>query len=88
MAVPTLLPEDRPSTTPPSQAWTPTQEGPGDMDRPWVPEVMSKTTGLGVEGTIATSTASGDDEETTTTIITTTVTTVQPPGQLPAGWQG
>ncbi|EDL12899.1 seizure related gene 6, isoform CRA_b [Mus musculus] len=84
MAVPTLLPEDRPSTTPPSQAWTPTQEGPGDMDRPWVPEVMSKTTGLGVEGTIATSTASGDDEETTTTIITTTVTTVQPPG--PCSW--
>nr|BAA10890.1 seizure-related gene product 6 type 3 precursor [Mus musculus domesticus] len=84
MAVPTLLPEDRPSTTPPSQAWTPTQEGPGDMDRPWVPEVMSKTTGLGVEGTIATSTGSGDDEETTTTIITTTVTTVQPPG--PCSW--
>jgi hypothetical protein len=42
-----------------------------------------------MEGTIATSTASGDDEETTTTttIITTTITTVQPPGQLPAGWQ-
>ncbi|XP_055475523.1 seizure protein 6 homolog [Psammomys obesus] len=84
MAVPTLYPEDRPSTTPPSQSWTPTQEGPGDMGRPWVPEVMSKATGLGIEGTITTSTASGDDEETTTTIITTTITTVQPPG--PCSW--
>ncbi|XP_057630886.1 seizure protein 6 homolog isoform X1 [Chionomys nivalis] len=86
MAVPTLHPEDRPSTTPTSRTWTPTQEGPGDMGKPWVPEVMSQTTGLGIEGTIATSTASGDDEETTTTstIITTTITTVQPPG--PCSW--
>lgn len=82
MAVPTLHSEDRPSTTPTSRTWTPTQEGPGDMGRPWVPEVVSQTTGLGIEGTVATSPASGDDEETTTTIITTTITTVQPPGQL------
>ncbi|XP_036051151.1 seizure protein 6 homolog [Onychomys torridus] len=87
MAVPTLHSEDRPSTTPTSRTWTPTQEGPGDMGRPWVPEVMSQTTGLGIEGTVATSPASGDDEETTTTtttIITTTITTVQPPG--PCSW--
>ena len=51
---------------------------------------MSQTTGLGMEGTVATSTASGDDEETTSTstIITTAVTTVQPPGQLLAGSDG
>ncbi|EHB13328.1 Seizure protein 6-like protein [Heterocephalus glaber] len=86
LAVPTLYPGDRPSTTPPSRAWTPTQEGPGDMGRPWAPEAMSQTTGLGTESTITTSTASGDDEETTTTItiITTTITTVQPPG--PCSW--
>uniref|UniRef100_A0A8C4LPT4 Seizure related 6 homolog n=1 Tax=Equus asinus asinus TaxID=83772 RepID=A0A8C4LPT4_EQUAS len=50
----------------------------------------SMAAGLGIEGTITTSTASGDDEETTTTttIITTTITTVQPPGQLFAGQQG
>ena len=91
MAVPTTGPGERPGTTPPSRTWTPTQEGPGDMGRPWAPEVMSWTTGLGIEGTIATPTASGDDEETTTTttttIITTTITTVQPPGQLLAGLQ-
>lgn len=89
MAVPTTGPGEKLGTTPPSRAWTPTQEGPGDMGRPWAPEVMSRTTGLGIEGTIATSTASGDDEETTTTttIITTTITTVQPPGQLLAGLQ-
>ncbi|KAM7067672.1 seizure protein 6 homolog isoform 1-T1 [Molossus nigricans] len=86
MAVPTIGPGERPGTTPPSRVWTPTQEGPGDMGRPWAPEVMSRTTGLGIEGTVATSTASGDDEETTTTttIITTTITTVQPPG--PCSW--
>ena len=86
-AVPTPGPGEKPSTTPPSRAWTPTQEGPGDIGRPWAPEVMAQTTGLGIEGTIATSTASGDDEETTTTTITTTITTVQPPGQLLAGLQ-
>ena len=85
--VPTPGPGERPSTTPPSRAWTPTQEGPGDMGRPWAPEVGPQTTGLGMEGTVATSTASGDDEETTATIITTTITTVQPPGQLLAGLQ-
>lgn len=85
MAVPTTGPGERPSTIPPSRAWTPTQEGPGDMGRPWAPEVMSWTTGLGIEGTIATPTASGDEEE--TTIITTTITTIQPPGQLLAGLQ-
>ncbi|XP_077826770.1 seizure protein 6 homolog isoform X12 [Macaca mulatta] len=88
MAVPTLGPGDRPSTTPPSRAWTPTQEGPGDMGRPWVPEVVSQGAGIGIQGTIASSTASGDDEETTTTttttIITTTITTVQTPG--PCSW--
>uniref|UniRef100_A0A8D0UCT3 Seizure related 6 homolog n=1 Tax=Sus scrofa TaxID=9823 RepID=A0A8D0UCT3_PIG len=83
-AVPTPGPGEKPSTTPPSRAWTPTQEGPGDIGRPWAPEVMAQTTGLGIEGTIATSTASGDDEETTTTTITTTITTVQPPG--PCSW--
>lgn len=83
--VPSLGSGERPNTTPPSRAWTPTQEGPGDMGRPWAPEVKSQTLGLGVEGAITTSTASGDDEETTTTIVTTTITTVQPPGQLPAG---
>ncbi|XP_025774485.1 seizure protein 6 homolog [Puma concolor] len=82
--VPTPGPGERSSTTPPSRAWTPTQEGPGDMGRPWAPEVGPQTTGLGMEGTIATSTASGDDEETTATIITTTITTVQPPG--PCSW--
>uniref|UniRef100_A0A8I3NCK2 Seizure related 6 homolog n=1 Tax=Canis lupus familiaris TaxID=9615 RepID=A0A8I3NCK2_CANLF len=82
--VPTLGPGERPSTTLPSRAWTPTQEGPGDMGRPWAPEVKSQIMGLGMEGTITTSTASGDDEETTTTIITTTITTVQPPG--PCSW--
>lgn len=82
MAVPTAGPGERPSTTPPSRAWTPTQEGPGDMGRPWAPEIISWTAGLGIERTTATSTASGDDEETTTTIITTTITTIQPPGQL------
>uniref|UniRef100_A0A8C2SBQ0 Seizure related 6 homolog n=1 Tax=Capra hircus TaxID=9925 RepID=A0A8C2SBQ0_CAPHI len=86
MAVPTPGPGERPNTTPPSGAWTPTPEGPGDIGRPWAPGVVSQTTGLGMEGTVATSTASGDDEETTTTstIITTTVTTVQPPG--PCSW--
>ncbi|XP_054428940.1 seizure protein 6 homolog isoform X7 [Pteronotus mesoamericanus] len=86
MAVPTTSPGERLGTTPPSRAWTPTQEGPGDMGRPWAPEVMSWTTSFGTEGTVATSTASGDDEETTTTttIITTTLTTVQPPG--PCSW--
>nr|XP_028691990.1 seizure protein 6 homolog isoform X5 [Macaca mulatta] len=88
MAVPTLGPGDRPSTTPPSRAWTPTQEGPGDMGRPWVPEVVSQGAGIGIQGTITSSTASGDDEETTTTttttIITTTITTVQTPG--PCSW--
>ncbi|XP_028353898.2 seizure protein 6 homolog [Physeter macrocephalus] len=86
MAMPTPGPAERPNTTPPSRAWTPTREGPGDIGRPWAPEVMSPTTGLGIEGTITTSTASGDDEETTTTstIITTTITTVQPPG--PCSW--
>ncbi|XP_037663922.1 seizure protein 6 homolog isoform X6 [Choloepus didactylus] len=86
LAVPTPGPGERPSTTPPSRAWTPTQEGPGDRGRPWAPEVMSQTTGLGMEGTTATSPASGDDEEptTTTTIITTTITTAQPTG--PCSW--
>uniref|UniRef100_A0A8W4FD74 Seizure related 6 homolog n=1 Tax=Sus scrofa TaxID=9823 RepID=A0A8W4FD74_PIG len=84
LPVPTPGPGEKPSTTPPSRAWTPTQEGPGDIGRPWAPEVMAQTTGLGIEGTIATSTASGDDEETTTTTITTTITTVQPPG--PCSW--
>lgn len=87
MAVPTAGPGERPSTTPPSRAWTPTQEGPGDMGRPWAPEIISRTAGLGIERTTATSTASGDDEETTTTIITTTFTTIQPPGQLLDGLQ-
>nr|XP_035978011.1 seizure protein 6 homolog isoform X5 [Halichoerus grypus] len=82
--VPSPGPGERPSTTPPSRAWTPTQEGPGDMGRPWAPEVRSQTLGLRTEGAIMTSTASGDDEETTTTIITTTITTVQPPG--PCSW--
>uniref|UniRef100_A0A8C5L0B0 Seizure related gene 6 n=1 Tax=Jaculus jaculus TaxID=51337 RepID=A0A8C5L0B0_JACJA len=83
MAVPTPRPGDRPSTTPPSQAWTPTQEGPGDMGKPWLPKGVSQATGHGIEGTVTTSTASGDDEETTTTstIVTTTITTVQPPVQ-------
>ncbi|XP_035156813.1 seizure protein 6 homolog isoform X5 [Callithrix jacchus] len=86
MAVPTIGPREKPSTIPPGKAWTPTQEGPGDMGRPWVPEIVSQTTGIGIQGTIASSTASGDDEETTTTttIITTTITTVQPPG--PCSW--
>ncbi|KAI5935044.1 Seizure protein 6 [Manis javanica] len=85
MAVPTPGPGERPSsTTPPSRLWTPTQEGPGDMGRPQAPEVKSQTTGLSTEGTIATSTASGDEEEITTTITTTTITTVQPPG--PCSW--
>lgn len=90
MAVPTPGPGERPNTPPPSGAWTPTPEGPGDIGRPWAPGVMSQTTGLGMEGTVATSTASGDDEETTSTstIITTAVTTVQPPGQLLAGSDG
>ncbi|ELK01858.1 Seizure protein 6 like protein [Pteropus alecto] len=79
MVVPTAGPGERPSTTPPSRAWTPTQEGPGDMGRPWAPEILSRTAGLGIERTTATSTASGDDEETTTTIITTAITTIQPP---------
>ncbi|XP_006740968.2 flotillin-2 [Leptonychotes weddellii] len=75
--VPSPGPGQRPSTTPPSRAWTPTQEGPGDMGRPWAPEVRSQTPGLGTEGAVMTSTASGDDEE-------TTITTVQPPG--PCSW--
>ncbi|PNJ34330.1 SEZ6 isoform 4, partial [Pongo abelii] len=70
------------STTPPSRAWTPTQEGLGDMGRPWVPEVVSQGAGIRIQGTITSSTASGDDEETTTT--TTTITTVQTPG--PCSW--
>ncbi|XP_029783761.1 seizure protein 6 homolog isoform X6 [Suricata suricatta] len=86
--VPTPGPGERPSTTPPSRAWTPTQEGPGDMGRPWAPEVESQTTGLRMEGTTATSTASGDDEETTTTTITTTITTVQPPGPCSRNFSG
>lgn len=83
MAVPTMGPGARPNTTPPSRAWTPTQEGPGDMGRPWAPEPVSQTTGLRTKGIVATATTSGDDEETTTTttIVTTTITTVQPPGQ-------
>ncbi|PNI47047.1 SEZ6 isoform 2 [Pan troglodytes] len=86
MAVPTLGPGEIASTTPPSRAWTPTQEGPGDMGRPWVAEVVSQGAGIGIQGTITSSTASGDDEETTTTttIITTTITTVQTPG--PCSW--
>uniref|UniRef100_G3U3A5 Seizure related 6 homolog n=1 Tax=Loxodonta africana TaxID=9785 RepID=G3U3A5_LOXAF len=83
-AVPTPGLEERPSTIPPGRAWTLTQEGPGDMGRPWSPEVMSQTTGLRLEGTTATSTASGDDEETRSSLIRTYFTRACLPG--PCSW--